>query len=52
MAFSGEVEGRAMVDRPAEETPAERWLPSPQDWIKSERLDDWLGAIVSLRGAS
>jgi hypothetical protein len=43
-----------MVDRPAEQTPAEFWLPSPPVWIKSERLDlhDWLGAIVSLRGAS
>ena len=24
---------------PSEETPAELWLPSPQVWIKSERLD-------------
>ena len=45
--------GTVMVDGPADETSAELSVPSLHGWIGSERLGllDWLGAIVSLRGA-
>ena len=36
MSAIGPGEGELL---PSEETPAELWLPSPQVWIKSERLD-------------